>query len=310
MHPILILLVGGACLSGSPNPGPAPSGPDRATARVVPDPVPTSAGDTTFAIPSGSRLVIQSSAGDVDVVGTDGREARILVDGEPRGARVSRSGSVFRVAARGRYGDADLTLWVPSDIEIDIQGSEGDIRVTGLSAGVTVQTVDGDITIDGVGAVAAHTVDGDVRIHAVPGAVAVNVGDGDIHLERVGGPLVIESVDGDIVVLGAEAASASLSTVGGDVWYEGTVARGGTYELATHDGDVTFAIPEGTGARVSVFTWDGTLHPSFPIQLRGSLGSITEFTLGSGGASVRLESFDGDIFLVRPGERTPGPEEE
>lgn len=293
MHALLILLAaGGAHLGAGPGYGYG------------------TASDTTFAVPSGSRIIIESSEGDVEIVGGAGREARVLVDGETGRARVSRSGSVFRIRAREHHGDADFALRVPADVDIEIRGSEGDIRISDVAGGVTVQTVDGDIEVDGARAVAAQTVDGDIHVRRVPGPVTLHNGDGDIHLDEVGGPIAVESVDGDIIVLHADAEDARLSTVGGDVRYEGTVAPGGTYELATHDGDVTFAIPEGAGAEITVVTWDGTLRPSFPIELRGALGSITDFTLGGGEARVRMETFDGDIFLIRPGERAPGPEEE
>lgn len=264
------------------------------------------AGDTTFTIPAGARLVIENRSGDIEVAGIDGREAHMLVDGDPRGADVYRSGSVVRVSAGRRWADADLTLRVPRDVEIEIDGAEGDIVVRGFERGVTVETIEGDIDIEGAAAVSAHSVDGDLRIRDVRGPVSVNTGDGDTRLERVGGPISVQGIDGDITVTSARASEVMLSTVGGDVWYDGTVDPRGEYELATHDGDVTFAVPEGTGAQVSVFTWDGSLLPSFPIQLRGTLGSIAEFTLGSGSARVKLESFDGDIHLIRPGERSPG----
>ena len=264
------------------------------------------AADTTFTIPAGARLIIENRSGDIEVVAIDGREARLLVDGEARGADIYRSGSVVRLSAGRGWSDADLTLRVPRDVEIEIDGAEGDIQVRGFERGVMVQTVEGDIEIVGAGAVSAHSVDGDLRIRDVRGPVSVNTGDGDTRLERVGGPISVQGIDGDIIVLEGRASEVVLSTVGGDVWYEGTVDPRGEYELATHDGDVTFAIPDGAGAQVSVFTWDGSLLPSFPIQLRGTLGSVAEFTLGSGSARVQLESFDGDIHLVRPGERSPG----
>lgn len=268
--------------------------------------LPAPAHDTTFTIPAGARLVIENRSGDIEVVGTSGREARLLVDGESRGADIYRSGSVVRIRPGRRWEDADLTLRVPRDVEIEIDGGEGDIRVRDFDRGVTIQTVDGDIQVDGAGAVSAQSVDGDLTIRRVRGPVSVNTGDGDTRLDDVGGPLSVQGIDGDIIVVGARASEVLLSTVGGDVWYDGTVDPRGEYELATHDGDVTFAVPDGTGAQVSVFTWDGSLLPSFPIQLRGTLGSVAEFTLGSGSARVQLESFDGDIHLIRPGERSPG----
>ncbi len=71
---------------------------------------------------------------------------------------------------------------------------------------------------------------------------------------------------------------------------------------------MTFSVPEGSGLTVSIATFDGSLHPSFPVTLRGGIGQLTEFTIGDGSARVELETFDGDIYLIRPGERTPEPQ--
>jgi DUF4097 and DUF4098 domain-containing protein YvlB len=270
--------------------------------------VPTAApADTTFTVPSGAKVEIINVRGDIEIRAGSGREARVLADGESDRVRVARSGNVFRIEPRSRRweDDADLVIRLPADVSIDVQGGSGDVIVAGFRSAVTVQALDGDIDVDGATALAIHSVDGDVQVSDASGPVTIEMGDGDAALARVGGPIVVHGIDGDITILQGDAAEVVLSTVSGDLRYDGRVHSDGTYELATHDGDVTFAIGEGVGARVSVLTYDGALIPSFPIQLRGSVGSIAEFTLGSGSARVQLESFDGDIHLIRPGERSP-----
>jgi len=270
-------------------------------------PATTAPGDTTFTVPAGAKVEIVSPSGDIEVRAGGGREARVLADGESDRVRVRRSGNVVRIEPLFfRYeDDADLVIRLPADVSIDIQGGSGDITLAGFRTAITIQALDGDIEVDGGGAVSIHSVDGDVRVVDATGPVAIEMGDGDATLVGVGGPIIVHGIDGNITVLRGDASEVALATVSGDLRYDGRVYADGDYELATHDGDVTFAIGEGIGARVSVLTYDGALIPSFPLQLQGSVGSIAEFTLGSGSARVQLESFDGDIHLIRPGERSP-----
>ncbi len=262
--------------------------------------------DTTFVVERGSRLVIEHRSGDVEVRGVDGREARVLVDGRAGAVSVSRNGSTITIEPhRGWDDDANLEVRVPRDTDVEIYSFEGDVQVLDLTGDVSVETVEGEIEVRGAGAVAAQSVDGSVRLYDVRGGVALQTGDGSALLERVGGPLVVNGIDGDIVVLDGRSRSVVLSTVSGNVRYEGRVFEDGEYSLGSHDGDVTFALPEGVGARVSVSTFDGSLRASFPVQFRGGAARGAEFTVGGGGARITLESFDGDIFLVRPGERMP-----
>ena len=74
--------------------------------------------------------------------------------------------------------------------------------------------------------------------------------------------------------------------------------------IATQTAEYVKAV-EGTGARISVSTFDGELVPSFPVQFRGGRLRGGEFTVGDGSAAIALKSFDGDILLIRPGERVP-----
>jgi len=268
---------------------------------------PPPAYDTTFVVPPGARIVIEHREGDITVMASRGREARVLIDGEDGAAHVRISNDAVRISARDPWGDehGDLVLWVPDDVDLSIQGLDGDVSVTDVRGAVTVATVDGDVQVAGAARVRIDTVDGEVDLADIAGPVTVAMGDGDAWVDGVSGNIDIQGIDGDIIVLDGDTRSLTLSTVSGDVWYDGAVYEDGEYSLGTHDGDITFTLPEGIGAQVAVSTFDGSLRPSFPIQFRGGRVRGAQFTIGDGSAKVALNAFDGDIFLIRPGERSP-----
>lgn len=267
--------------------------------------LPAGVRDTTFVVPEGARIVIEHIEGDIHVTGIGGREARVVLDDEEGGVHVRSQGGTITLGARNRGDDADLFVWLPEDANVSVAGHEGDVTVSGLAGGaVAIRTADGDIAIDGVGRAEVATLDGDVAV-ANAGAVAVNVADGDVEIERVSGNVTIHGIDTDIVVTDADARAVSITAVSGDLWYEGAVYEGGSYSFSTHDGDVTFALPEGTGAQLSVSTFDGEFVPHFPVQFRSGDMRGGEFLVGDGSAAVALKSFDGDILLIRPGARVP-----
>jgi DUF4097 and DUF4098 domain-containing protein YvlB len=270
------------------------------------------AGDTTFAVSRGARLSIDMNAGSIEIRAWDRSEIRVRsADSDEESVEVSQSGSVIRIRPRGFWDDdeADLIVTIPTSMDVEVSSGEGDIRVSGTRGSVVAETLEGDVDVrDAAGGVVVQTVEGDIEITGVRGAVAVESGDGQIRLSQISGPVAAEGIDGDITLRGIDSDAVAVSTVDGDVWYDGTVSSGGDYSLVTHDGDVTFSVPEGSGLTVSIATFDGSLHPSFPVTLRGGIGQLTEFTIGDGSARVELETFDGDIYLIRPGERTPEPQ--
>ena len=260
--------------------------------------------DTTFVVPEGARIEIEHRDGDIRVMGADSREARVVLDDDDGRIRVQSSDGTIRLGTSGG-GGADLLIRLPEDVEVSVTGHEGDITVAGIVRGaVTVRTADGDVEIDGAGSVSVATLDGDVTISNA-GSATISVTDGDVWLDQVAGSISVSGIDTDVVVTNTDTRAVAVTVVDGDVWYDGAVQADGGYSLSTHDGDVTFAVPENAGARISVSTFDGELVPSFPIQFRGGRLRGGEFTVGDGSAAVTLKSFDGDILLIRPGERTP-----
>lgn len=266
--------------------------------------------DTLVQVDPGTRVVIRSHEGSIVVRGWDRDAVEVIAEDEEEEARVrvARSSGTLGVYAGGPRGepvDADLTVNVPTDSPLEVHAPFADVQIEGAGRQVRVETVEGDIRLTG-GAeiVTLHTVEGDIEVRGASDRVEVNSVDGDLRLLAIRGDVSANTVDGDVRLEEVASSTVKATTVDGDVIFTGELRSAGVYRLSTHDGDLVVAVPEGTGAVVSIATYDGEFSASFPIDWEGRRDSKRmEFTLGDGGGRVELQSFDGEIRLIRPGER-------
>lgn len=258
--------------------------------------------DTLVPVEPGDVVVLEAREGRVVVEGVRGSDLEVEDRDRGSGVAVTRRGRrvVIRPRSADRELDRTLRLGVPDGVEVEISGQslevtardlggglrvgvvEGDLRATGIEGDLDLQTVDGDIEIDDVGgSVHAHTVDGRVRMHDVRGPRAS-----------------AQSLDGDLILDGVAAREVDATTVDGDVHYRGPLARGSRVRIVTHDGDVVAIVPPEAEADVEVATFDGEFVPGFPVQVgRVQAGQPLRFRMGSGGAQLDIQVFDGDIQL-------------
>jgi DUF4097 and DUF4098 domain-containing protein YvlB len=263
--------------------------------------------DTTFAVAAGARLKLDNHAGTVRVTSWDRQEVRVRAEHGSRDMiEISTQGAVVRVQAerdRGMPTFVEYDITVPRAMAVDVEGVETDITVEGVAGEIDLSSVEGDITVRGAGgAVSITSVEGDLIVDGGRGKVAVSGTDGDVTITGARGEIVVETVDGDVTLENVESASVDLSTVDGDIKYQGTVQDGGTYRLTSHEGDLTLGAPAGVNATIAIATFDGSFEadPAFKVQLSEMRpGRRFSFTLGTGSARVELETFDGEIRLER-----------
>ncbi len=281
--------------------------------------------DTTISVKRGTRLDLRNQEGEIRVT-TWQRDAVRIVATPASGLRIDArlSGSVLRVrpsASRGddrtgrrsrrwrgierqrawELGDAvEFEVTVPANMDIELSGVETDMTLTGTTGNISVETSVGAIVIHGGdGFVYAHTSVGDIRIENAHGRIEASSSSGDLWVRDVSGEVTAETIDGDISLVNVDSRQVYARTVDGAITLNGPVHDRGRYRLSTHDGDVTVTIPQGTNATVSVANYEGDFETQFPVMLRGAHGHRVDFTLGDGSATLVLESFKGDVRLLR-----------
>lgn len=269
--------------------------------------------DTTFAVDPNARLELTNREGSIVVRTWDRNEVEVRTNVRYRGRiEIERSGGAVRIRESRRWDDddhLDFRLTVPASMALDLRGSETDVRVEGTTGEVNIDVNDGDVFLrGGSGRVTIRTDDGEIDVEDLEGRIRLSSMDGDVTLSGASGDIDIDATDGAITMLEIEATTVVANTVDGDIWFDGVLQPRGSYFLSTHDGDVTVSIPEESDAQVRMARHDGDFLSDFPMTLqRLPMGRRVEFTLGSGGADLQIEAFDGDIALRYRGGRLRRP---
>ncbi len=148
---------------------------------------------------------------------------------------------------------ADVTVYAPAELALDVRDTMGDIDISGFSS-LVLDDESGDAEIDGIlGDVEIEDGTGDLRIQHVGGALLLNDGTGDTDILDVVG--VVEVYDGT-----------------GDLWMEEVYSNvriedgNGDMDLRFIDGNVT--IDDGSGdidvrdvtGTVSIHDGNGDIH--------------------------------------------------
>ena len=275
--------------------------------------------DTTVTVSAGTRLKLENVGGEVIIKAWDRNQVRVQASHSSRTAvGISLSESSLRLTPKGSRGIArmggvvDYTLTVPAAMSIEIGGMYADVTIEGTRGEISVQTVEGNINVKGGGDnLQLQTVNGKINVQGARGRLDVRSVSEDVEVSDVVGDVVAETVSGDVTLSRIDGKRVEAQTVSGDVRFDGTLRPDGTYSLLTHSGDVVVAVPEGSSVLVSTAVANGEVSASFtlPTNERSSRRR-QEFRIGSGGASLEIETFSGDIRLVRPSEiRTPRREE-
>lgn len=319
----LMLTCSAVPVLAQPAPSPAPA-PHARPAAPPPPPAPPQApvqarpggpesqtpqSDQTVDVAKGTRLVLTNQAGEVTVRAWDRDAVRVQASHSPRERLdVQTADNTLRIRARSQRGPAglvDFVLTVPRWMAVNLSGTYLAATIEGTSAEVNVETVGGDLSVTGgSGAVTLRSIEGEITVQGSSGKVQATTVNDSITLTGVSGDVVAETTNGDVTVSNSKASSLEVSTVNGDVRFEGPTADRGTYRITTHNGDIRVSLGAQANATVFVRTFGGDFSSDFPVTLPDGMGGRDgnkrfNFTLGGGSARVELQSFQGDIHVAK-----------
>jgi hypothetical protein len=150
---------------------------------------------------------------------------------------------------------------MPSDRDLDVDTSLGDIAILGMRGAITVDVDTGNVIIEGGdGGVSVELHDGTLEM-STPGIVDVDVASGDVTLVQTGDArdVHIDAHGGDVTIELASAADLAL-----DVSSDGTIRVTTDTIVAITDDDLVRTVGEGT-TRIDVdASGDVTIRQRMP----------------------------------------------
>jgi DUF4097 and DUF4098 domain-containing protein YvlB len=264
--------------------------------------------DTTIAVTQGTRLNVENQGGDISVKAWDRNQVRVQAS-HSRRTRIDIQlvGAVLTLEAEADRGPAnmvDYEITVPAWMALNLEGMYATVTVKGSRGTIAVETLDGDITVDGgAESVKLASVQGRIVLTNARGRIELNTVSEGIEASGLAGDVLAETVSGDIVIARSDARSVEMQTVSGELIYDGKIIDGGHYSLLTHSGNIAVSVAEGTNAAIATAVGSGDVRATFPLpQSERPSRRRQTFRLGSGSATVELETFSGSISLMRPPE--------
>ena len=269
--------------------------------------------ETTLVVPRATTLDVSTFAGtiavqawgrnDVRVVARHGRRDRL----QPR--LENGTLTVVDVDRAGQPAFGDVTVLVPDWMPMRLTSIESPIDVEGVRAAIEAGSIRGDVFVrQVVGALQLRSVEGLVRVFDARGSVQVASINNLVRLDRITGGIDAESVNGDIQMSNVDSHDVDASSVNGNVQFLGPFQPRGRYRLASHNGNLRVGVPVGADVDVSVHNFRGAFRNGLlPTVGPHGAGSRFTFTLGGGGSSLELQSFQGFIQLLRSNEMLPPP---
>ncbi len=263
--------------------------------------------DTVFPVGEAILLDVEAMAGSVVVDTWDRDEVRIRAEHSRRTyVEINRRGSRISVEAEGLRGPAnvvDYHITVPATLRLKIESFMASITVNGALSDVEAETLQGDVIVRGgrgrikvssmAGSILVEGAEGFIEIESVAGSVRIVDSSGEMVGETMAGPMIFENVHASLV---------DVESVGGIVWYDGTFDPGGTYFFGSHGGSVTLVVPEGASAQFDLSSVYGSIRDNMQGEMRRSdSGERHTIEIGGGDAIVEVETFGGEISILRKG---------
>jgi len=273
--------------------------------------------DTIVEAGGASRLSLENFRGEVVVRTWDRDAVQIRADhSSSRHIDIDRRGSAIDVevaADRGMgiAGSVDFQLTVPRGMDLSIDGMALEVDIQGTEGEVDVNTIHGNITlVGGRGSISLESVNGEVLVEGAEGDMDITGVSGNVTVRNSSGDIYVDGVGGSVTLQGVTSRDVEAGTVGGSLRFEGAIMDGGAYTFGTHGGQIWLYLPERMNARLEAVTLAGDIEvdypgaPSEPTRTEGVPGlreKEVRFETGSGSARIEVESFGGTIHILRSG---------
>jgi|SRR5579872_6836783 len=236
----------------------------------------------SFTVTGTPQLTVHAGDGNIHIEPWDKNEISI---------EVTTVG--WHIGGNGVHIDAHQN-WNNIDLDVALKG----IHIT-FSSGINKHRIDIEVRMPKEAKLDLNTSDGSIRMADMKGEFHLQTGDGRLVLENLDGSLDAHSGDGAIEARG-RFDRLDLRTNDGSI--RATVLAGsrmaGPWSFRSGDGSIHLALPRDISAELQMHTGDGHIHSDLPLTVQGSLDKHTMHgKLNGGGELMTLRTGDGSIEL-------------
>ena len=294
-----------------------------------------------FNVHAGGTITIDADVGDIKVNAGAGN---VSVDVIRRARTLTRSQAddIFKdynvtfaqegnnVRIRARYNrptswfhwnndlDVHFVVNVPSQFNVDLTTSGGDIVVSDLAGQVHAKTSGGDVSLGRIaGLVDAHTSGGDMSMTGSQSNAMLSTSGGDIKVGDAAGSLNVRTSGGSIDIrrsqsdlkahtsggsidIGDAGGAIDASTSGGSIHARLSRQPRADSKLSTSGGGITISVAPNVALDVDAHTSGGDVASDLPMTIQGKQDdSSLNGKVHGGGPKLVLRSSGGDIRLQK-----------
>ena len=265
--------------------------------------------DETRPLAADGRVEISNISGEIKVTGWSGDGVSItgtLEDGVKEldissgGSRLSIEVDLERRTRNN--GSAYLTIKVPVTAGVEIETVSANISVDGVLGELDLESVSGQVEVSGeTRSLEAASVSGDVIATSTAGSSELESVSGDIIVRHATGRLEASVVSGNIEIEGGALDSFDGETVSGSIFCAARPTDRGRFSMETMSGRIEMVVSPDISADFYIETFSGSIRndigPSPKRTDEYGPGKELRFTAGAGDARISIESFSGSVKL-------------
>jgi|GEM_PF-1225663 len=230
---------------------------------------------------------LQNIEGNLTLSGWDRPELQARVRGDGDAVTITQQEGGVTLAC-----EDDLWLQAPVQSTITIETVAGNVAISLILSGLTIDAIEGNAVVNSVNAVAAHRIEGNFTARLIAGDLRIDAIEGNATIAKVGGDIRLGRVEGNLVL---DATGGSIdATAEGNVKAQATLAPGQQCMIRA-EGGITCEVPRDAGG-VFALKAEGHIRVRDLGEERSVRNGVLNFERAPAHARLTLEA-EGNIML-------------
>src|SRR3990172_12102960 len=227
------------------------------------------------------KIYIESVGGSLQVKGWDEENIRIEVQHEDE-LTYTFEDNELKLTSQG-----DCILRVPDESELRVESVGGDAYIVDVEGELNIEDVSGSLALKNVGATTIGEVSGNLSVRGVEGGLTIEQVSGNASLRDIEGDVQAKEVHANLSLRDIEGDAVAHSDGNADIRLE---PESGTDIQVEAQGNLFCNVEEGADADVHLHS--DAEHMQIYTENGKQLLHVEkhEFTLGDGGADLRLSA--------------------